>query len=185
MSYTEARSHFEQGRLNTVDKGVIEMLDGLNHSCEEITVTTPLNHKVKVRMKNLGRDVWDTTLVYVRQPHRVGKFKGWDQVIQAATKKAIEIADAPPLPIWSFAWAMTQNARALIQTTNLYLRPRAPSPPPASCLGDTPKPKSKNRCSAPIPSTRLLLVVLIADAERITAEGIDSEAVLAAYPSFC
>ena len=55
MSYTEARSHFEQGRLNTVDKGVIEMLDGLNHSCEEITVTTPLNHKVKVRMKNLRR----------------------------------------------------------------------------------------------------------------------------------
>jgi hypothetical protein len=49
-------------------------------------------------MKNFGDDVWDTTLVYVRQPHRVGKFKGWDHVIQAATKKAIEIADAPPSP---------------------------------------------------------------------------------------
>ena len=92
MSYTEARNRFETG-LNT-DKGVIEMLDGRKHSCEEITVTTPLNHKVKVRMKNLGDDVWDTTLVHVRQPHRVGKFKGWEHVIQAATKKAIEIADA-------------------------------------------------------------------------------------------
>jgi hypothetical protein len=88
MSYTGARNRFE----NT-DTGVIE-LDGCKHSCEEITVTTPLNHKVKVRMKNLGDDVWDTTLVYVRQPHRVGKFKGWEHVIQAATKKAIEIADA-------------------------------------------------------------------------------------------
>ena len=93
MSYTEARNRFETGRLNT-DTGVIETLDGCKHSCEEITVTTPLNHKVKVRMKNLGNDVWDTTLVYVRQPHRVGKFKGWEHALQAATKKAIEIADA-------------------------------------------------------------------------------------------
>ena len=89
----------------------------------------------------------------------------------------------PPLPIRSFTWAMIQNARALIQTTNLYLRPRAPSPPLASCLGDTPKPKSKNGCSSPIPSTRLLLVVLIADAERITAERIDSVAISAPDPS--
>jgi hypothetical protein len=38
MSYTEARSHFEKGRLNTVDKGVMEMLDGfkhLSHAIEE------------------------------------------------------------------------------------------------------------------------------------------------------
>ena len=98
MSYSEARNHFETGRLNTVDRGVIEMSDGLKHSCEQITVTTPLNHKVKVRMKNLGDDVWDTTLVYVRRSHRVGKFKGWEHAIQAATKKAIEIADAPPSP---------------------------------------------------------------------------------------
>lgn len=75
-------------------KGVIETLDGRKHSYEEITVTTPLNHKVAVRMKNVGDDVWDTTLVYVRQPHRVEKFKGREHVIQAATKKAIEIADA-------------------------------------------------------------------------------------------
>ena len=88
----EARSQFEKGRP------VIDLLDGLKHSSEEITVTTPLSHKVKVRMKNLGDDVWDTTLVYVRQSRRVGKFKGWDHAIQAATKKAIEIADAPPSP---------------------------------------------------------------------------------------
>jgi hypothetical protein len=39
MSYTEARSHFERARLNPVDKGVIDLLDGLKHSCEEITVS--------------------------------------------------------------------------------------------------------------------------------------------------
>ena len=89
-SYTEARSHFEKGRP------AIDLLDGRKHSCEEITVTTPLNHKVKVRMENLGDDVWDTTLAYARQPHRVGKFKGWEHAIRAATKKAIDIADAPP-----------------------------------------------------------------------------------------
>jgi hypothetical protein len=76
MSHTETRSHFE-----------------------EITLTTPLNRKVKVRMKNLGDDVWDTTLVYMRRSHRVGKFKGREHTLQAATKKAIEIADAPPCPI--------------------------------------------------------------------------------------
>ena len=96
MSYTEARSHFETGRLNTVDRGVIDLLDGRKRSSEEITVFTPLNHKVKVRMKNLGDDVWDTTLVHLRQTHRVGKFKGWVHAIRAATKKAIDIGDAPP-----------------------------------------------------------------------------------------
>jgi hypothetical protein len=64
---------------------------------EEIVVTTPLKHKVKVRMKNLGDDVWDTTIVYANQNHRVGKFKGKDFAIEA-NKKAIEIADAPPSP---------------------------------------------------------------------------------------
>jgi hypothetical protein len=87
-----------RGDSTPVDKGVVEMLDGPKHSSEEITVTTPLNHKVKVRMKNLGDDVWDTTLVYMRQSHRVGKFKGREHAIEAATKKAIEIADAPPSP---------------------------------------------------------------------------------------
>jgi hypothetical protein len=92
MSHAEARSQFETG------SPVIDLLDGRKHSCEEITITTPLNHKVKVRMKNLGDNVWDTTLVYVRRSHRVGKFKGWDHATHAATKKAIEIADPPPAP---------------------------------------------------------------------------------------
>lgn len=63
---------------------------------EEIVVTTPLKRKVKVRMKNLGDEVWDTSLFYANQVRRVGKFKGKDFAIDAATKKAIEIADAPP-----------------------------------------------------------------------------------------
>jgi hypothetical protein len=63
---------------------------------EEIVLTTPLKRKVKVRMKNLGDDVWDTSLFYANQVRRVGKFKGKDFAIDAATKKAIEIADAPP-----------------------------------------------------------------------------------------
>ena len=63
---------------------------------EEIVVTTPLKRKVKVRMKNLGDDVWDTSLFYANQVRRVGKFKGKDFAIDAATKKAMEIADAPP-----------------------------------------------------------------------------------------
>jgi hypothetical protein len=62
---------------------------------EEIVVTTPLKRKVKVQMKNLGDDVWDTSLFYANQVRRVGKFKGKDFAIDAARKKAIEIADAP------------------------------------------------------------------------------------------
>ena len=82
----------------TVDKGLIKVVDRPKDLSEEITVTTPLHHKVKVQMKNLEDDVWDTTLVYLRRPHRVGKFKGWDHALQAATKKAIGIADATPSP---------------------------------------------------------------------------------------
>jgi hypothetical protein len=78
---------------------VIKTSGGRKHSYEEITATTPLNRKVKVRMTNLGDDVWDTTLVYMRQSHRVGRFKGREHTLQAATKKAIEIAAAPPSPI--------------------------------------------------------------------------------------
>jgi hypothetical protein len=98
MSSTEARKHFEKARPHTVDKGLIKMFDGSKAVSEEITLTTPLHHKVKVRMKNLGNDVWDTTLVYLRRPHRVGKYKGWDHAIQAATKKAIGVADATHSP---------------------------------------------------------------------------------------
>ena len=63
---------------------------------EEIVITTPLKRRVKVQMKNLGDDVWDTSLFYANQVRRVGKFKGKDFAIDAATKKAIETADAPP-----------------------------------------------------------------------------------------
>jgi hypothetical protein len=31
MSYSEARNHFEKGRSNTLDKSIVEMLDGLKH----------------------------------------------------------------------------------------------------------------------------------------------------------
>jgi hypothetical protein len=31
VSYSESRNHFEKGKNNTVDKGIIEMLDGLKH----------------------------------------------------------------------------------------------------------------------------------------------------------
>jgi hypothetical protein len=96
MSHPEARSHFETGRLNTLDRGRDRSVKRTQAFMRGITVTTPLNHKVKVRMKNLGDDVWDTTLVHLRQTHRVGKFKGWVHAIRAATKKAIDIGDAPP-----------------------------------------------------------------------------------------
>ena len=62
---------------------------------EKIIVTTPGKHKVSVRLDQTADDVWDTTLVYADRVHRVGKFKGKNYVMEAATKKATEIADAP------------------------------------------------------------------------------------------
>ena len=47
MSYTEARSHFEKARLSTVDKGVIEMLDGLKH----------LSHAIEEDQRTLEQSV--------------------------------------------------------------------------------------------------------------------------------
>lgn len=47
-------------------------------------------------MRNLGDDVWDTSLFYANQVRRVGKFRGKDFAMDAAKKKATEIADAPP-----------------------------------------------------------------------------------------
>jgi hypothetical protein len=63
---------------------------------EEIILITPLKRRVKVRMKNLGDDIWDTSLSYANQVRRVGKYKGKDFAIDAATKKAIEVADSSP-----------------------------------------------------------------------------------------
>jgi hypothetical protein len=47
MSYTEARSHFEKARLNTADKGLIEMLDGLKH----------LTHAIEEDLRTLEQSV--------------------------------------------------------------------------------------------------------------------------------
>jgi hypothetical protein len=63
--------------------------------CEEFILTTPLKHKVKVRMKQVGEDVWDTSLFYADQVRRVGKFQGKRFAMEAATKKAIETCDSP------------------------------------------------------------------------------------------
>ena len=49
MSYAEARSHFEKGRSNTADKGVIEMLDGLKH----------LSHAIEEDLRTLEQSVRD------------------------------------------------------------------------------------------------------------------------------
>jgi hypothetical protein len=49
MSYTEARSHFEKARLSTVDKGVIEMLDGLKH----------LSHAIEEDLRSLEQSIRD------------------------------------------------------------------------------------------------------------------------------
>lgn len=47
MSYAEARSHFEKGTLNTVDNGVIEMLEGLKH----------LSHAIEEDLRTLEQSV--------------------------------------------------------------------------------------------------------------------------------
>lgn len=47
MSYAEARSHFEKGSLNTVDKGLIEMLEGLKH----------LSHAIEEDLRTLEQSV--------------------------------------------------------------------------------------------------------------------------------
>jgi hypothetical protein len=60
---------------------------------EEVAIITPLSRMVKVRLEKKGDDVWDTTIVYGRQTHRVGKFQGRDRAMEASKKKAVEVAD--------------------------------------------------------------------------------------------
>jgi hypothetical protein len=60
---------------------------------EEVAIITPLSRMVKVRLERKGDDVWDTTIVYGKQIHRVGKFLGRDRAIEASKKKAVEVAD--------------------------------------------------------------------------------------------
>jgi hypothetical protein len=49
MSYSEARNHFAKGQINTVDKGVIEMLDGLKH----------LSHAIEEDIRTLEQGIRD------------------------------------------------------------------------------------------------------------------------------
>jgi hypothetical protein len=60
---------------------------------EEVTIITALDRKVTVRLKKMGDDVWDTTISYRKQIHRVGKFQGRDRAMEASKKKAVEVAD--------------------------------------------------------------------------------------------
>jgi hypothetical protein len=60
---------------------------------EEVTIITPLSRMVKVRLEKKGDDVWDTTIAYRKQIHRVGKFQGRDRALEASRKKATEVAD--------------------------------------------------------------------------------------------
>lgn len=63
---------------------------------EKIIVVTPDKHKVSVRLNQIMDDVWDTTLIYGKQVHRVGRFKGKNYAMDAATKRATQVADASP-----------------------------------------------------------------------------------------
>jgi hypothetical protein len=63
---------------------------------EEVTIITPMNRMVKVRLERKGEDVWDITLAYGRQIHRVGRYQGRDRAIEASRKKAAEVADVLP-----------------------------------------------------------------------------------------
>jgi hypothetical protein len=47
MSYSESRSHFEKAKLNTVDKGMMEMLDGLKH----------LSHAIEEDLRSLEQNI--------------------------------------------------------------------------------------------------------------------------------
>jgi hypothetical protein len=49
MSYSESRNHFEKARLNTVDAGIIEMLDGLKH----------LSHAIEEDFRTLEQRIRD------------------------------------------------------------------------------------------------------------------------------
>jgi hypothetical protein len=49
MSYSEARNHFEKGKNNTVDRGIIEMLDGLKH----------LSHALEEDIRTIEQDIRD------------------------------------------------------------------------------------------------------------------------------
>jgi hypothetical protein len=57
MSYSEARNHFEKGRNNTLDKSIIEMLDGLKH----------LSHALEEDIRTLEQAMRDIREIQNRQ----------------------------------------------------------------------------------------------------------------------
>jgi hypothetical protein len=57
MSYSEARNHFEKGKSNTVDKGIIEMLDGLKH----------LSHALEEDIRALAQGIRDIREIQNKQ----------------------------------------------------------------------------------------------------------------------
>jgi hypothetical protein len=62
---------------------------------EKSYVTTPLNKEVVVQLENVREDIWVAKIVYLQKVHMVGKFRGKHFAIEAARKKAEQIADAP------------------------------------------------------------------------------------------
>jgi hypothetical protein len=60
---------------------------------ETVTIITALDRKVTVRLQKMGEDVWDTTIQYGKQFHRVGRYLGRDRAMEASKKKAAEVAD--------------------------------------------------------------------------------------------
>ncbi|HVR26485.1 MAG TPA: hypothetical protein VMU26_24550 [Candidatus Polarisedimenticolia bacterium] len=57
MSYSEARNHFEKGKNNTADKGIIEMLDGLKH----------LSHALEEDIRTLEQGIRDICEIQNKQ----------------------------------------------------------------------------------------------------------------------
>jgi hypothetical protein len=57
MSYSEGRNHFEKGKSDTVDKGIIEMLDGLKH----------LSHALEEDIRTLEQGIRDIREVQNKQ----------------------------------------------------------------------------------------------------------------------
>jgi hypothetical protein len=57
VSYSESRNHFEKGKNNTLDKGVIEMLDGLKH----------LSHALEEDFRTLEQSIRDLRDIQQKQ----------------------------------------------------------------------------------------------------------------------
>jgi hypothetical protein len=63
MSYSEARSHFENAKNNTLDKTMIDLLDGLKH----------LTHSVEEDIRTLSLSIRDIHDIQIRKT-REGSF---------------------------------------------------------------------------------------------------------------